>query len=368
MRTINSAKNILTGVVGQILTYVLQFISRTVFIYMLGAEYLGISGLFVNVLTILSITELGIGTAIAYSLYKPLADKDIRIIQATMNLFRKAYFIIGCAIFALGFAMMPFLPYIMKGTTKLININLIFALYLFQSVSSYWFFAYKSALLQADQKKFIINLIRYAVTIATTCLQIVLLIVFKSFLLYTIVSITSNILSNILSARKADKIYPYIKNRNNEILSKESKKAIYKNIFGMSIYKLNAVILRSTDNIVISIFIGVVAVGLYSNYLIITSALIMIAKLIFSSVTSSIGNLFVSESKQKNEFIFRCLSFMSYWIYGFCAVCLWILFNPFITLWVGDTFLLDNFVVLIIVLDFAMEGFQSVSLTFKDAC
>lgn len=368
MRTVNSIKNIITSLGGQLLTLLLQFVSRTVFIHTLGVEYLGISGLFTNVISILNITELGIGTAIAYSLYKPLAEKDVKRIQANMNLLKKAYFWVGCIIAGLGLILIPFLPHIMKGTTNLVNVNVIYVLYVFQSVSSYWFFAYKSSLIQADQKKFVNNIIRYSVTLLTTVVQIVLLVLFKSFLVYTIIGITSNLTINVLVARKVDKLYPYVKGKNDQILSKEERKSVFKNIFGMSMYKINSVIVSSTDNIVISTFISVVAVGFYSNYILIASSITTIAKLCFSGITASVGNLFASESKKKNEFIFRCLCFASFWIYGFCAICLWILFNPFITLWVGKDFLLGDSIVLLIVLNFIMEGYQNISITFKDAC
>lgn len=368
MRTLNSLKNIISGVSGQIITLVLQFISRTVFIHTLGIEYLGVSGLFTNVISILNITELGIGTAIVYSLYKPLAEKDIITIKATMNLYRKAYFAVGCAIACIGLILLPFLPFVMKGSTNLVNVQLIYILYVFQSVSTYWFFAYKSSLLIADQKKYIFNFIRYIIMTISTITQIALLLLFKSFMLYTVIGILSNIILNIFIAKKVDKLYPYIKNKTDDRLPKESTKEIFKNVFGMSMYKINSVIVRSTDNIVISAFISVTAVGLYANYLMITTSLIAIIKLVFSAVTASVGNLYASDTKERNEFIFRCLNMLSFWIYSVCGICLWVLFNPFITLWIGKEFLLNLEVVFLIALNFVMDGFQNVSIIYKDAC
>lgn len=368
MRTLNSFKNIITGVGGQLLTFLLQFISRTVFIRTLGSEYLGISGLFTNVITILSISELGIGTAIVYSLYKPLADGNKEKIQATMNFFKKAYFFVGCAVAVLGLILTPFLPYIMKGTTDLVNVNLIFFLYLLQSVSSYWFFAYKSLLLQADQKNYISNFIQYIVLTITICTQIVLLFLFKSFLLYLITGIASNIIFNFLVAKKVDKLYPYIKEKNDKVLPREEKKAIYKNTIALSMYKVGSTVLTATDNIVISSFISVISVGLYSNYLIITNAVRTVVRLIFSSFTASIGNLYATETKEKSEFIFRCINFLNFWIYGFCAICLWILLNPFIYLWVGTDYLFDNYVVFFIVLNFLTAGLQDAVIEYRSAC
>ncbi|NMB19083.1 MAG: sugar translocase [Erysipelothrix sp.] len=368
MRTINSMKNAATGVGGQSLTIILQFISRTVFIYTLGKEYLGISSLFSSILQVLSITELGIGTAIVYSLYKPLAEKDEYSVSANMNFLRKAYFGVGSLVGVIGLILIPFLPSIMKETTDLVNINLVYILYLFQSVSSYWFFAYKSLLLKADQKSYIVNISKYLVLVFSVGLQIIILIVLKSFILYTIIGIAANIVSNLIVSHKVDKSYPYLKKYKNALLPKDEKKIVYKNLYGVSMYKINSTIVRSTDSIVISSFISTIAVGLYSNYHLIVSTLITMSKLFFSSFTASVGNLFVSEDKEKSEFIFRCLSFLSFWLYGFAAITLWILFNPFITLWVGEEYLFNNYIVLVIVIDFLLDGYQQVSISYKDAC
>lgn len=368
MRTLNSLKNIVSGIGGQIISVLLKFISRTVFIYVLGKEYLGIEGLFTNILGILSIAELGIGTAIVYSLYKPLAEIDMKRTSAILNFLKRAYFLVSCVILVIGLILMPFLPYIITGTTDLVDINLIYILYVFQSASSYWFSAYKGSMLQADQKKYILNFIRYLVNVITTVFQIIILLLFESFVIYTIIGILSNLAINLITAKKVDKMYPYILTNKKETLLKDEKKDIFKNVFGASLYRINSTIVRSTDNIVISAFISTVAVGIYSNYHLIINTIITIAKMIFSSIAASIGNLYASESKEKNYFIFKTICFFSFWFYGFFAICLWILLNPFITLWLNQEFLLANFTVLIIVIDFLMDGYQQVSITYKDAC
>lgn len=367
MRTVNSFKNAFTGVGGQILTIVLQFLSRTVFIYTLGKEYLGISSLFTNILQVLSITELGIGTAIVYSLYQPLAKGDTEKVSAYINFLKKAYFFIGIIVGGVGLVLLPFLPYIMKETTDLVNINLIYILFLFQSVSSYWFFAYKSLLIKADQKSYIYNITKYVISIITVFMQILVLIIYKSFVIYTVIGIVSHIIINLAVSYKVDKLYPYLKRNKDISLSKPEKKAVFRNLYGVSMYKINSTIVRSTDSIVISSFVSTIAVGLYSNYYLIVSTLITMAKLFFSSFTASIGNLFVSENKEKSYFIFKCLRFLSFWSYGFAAICLWILFNPFITLWAGADYLFNRLIVFVIVIDFLMDGYQQVAISYKDA-
>lgn len=368
MRSINSLKNILTSVGGQTLTIVLQFLSRTIFIYTLGIEYLGISSLFTNILQVLNITELGIGSAIVFSLFKPLAENDAYQISAIMNFLKKVYYLVGLLIGAIGIILIPFLPFIITDTTVVDEINLIFILFLFQSVSTYFFKAYKVSIIKADQKGYVYNIIKHSINTVTVIAQIVILLIFKSFILYLILGIVSNIIVNLLVSKKVDKLYPFLRENKGIVLDSVQKKEIYKNIFGISMYKINSTIVRSTDSIVISSFISTIAVGMYSNYYLIVSSLITLTKLVFSSFTASIGNLFVTEDNERNNFIFRCISFFSFWLYGFFAISLWILINHFIVVWIGPDFLFPEYIVAIIVLDFLMDGYQQVVISYKDAC
>lgn len=368
MRTINSIRNMLSGILGQLLTIIMQFASRTIFINTLGVTYLGISGLFTNILNVLNITELGIGTAIVFSLYKPLSGNDHKKIAQTMNFLRKAYLIIGGIVAIVGLAISPFLSYMITDVDSVSNIKTIYYLYLLQSVSSYWFLSYKASILKADQKKYIDNKIRYFVTNLFVVVQILSLLFFKSFILYLIIGILSHISVNLFISKKVDKIYPYLSEYRKETLPEKEKKRIMRDVIGMSMYKINSVIVRSTDNIVISTFISTVTVGFYSNYQLIISTIITFTRLFFSSLSASVGNLFVSDKKEKSLFIFNCIALLSFWIYGFASVSLWSLLNPFITLWIGEEFLFSQIVVMVIVIDFIMDGYQQISIMYKDAC
>lgn len=368
MRSFNVSRNIIAGLFGQLSTTVLNFISRTVFVYILGAEYLGINGLFTNVLTVLNIAELGISSAIVFSLYEPLHKQDIKKVQAIMNLYRKIYFVIGIIVLVLGIALIPILPYMMKGSTTLVNINIVYLLFLLQTVFTYWFFSYKSALPQADQNQYIVSLATAIINAVKILVQIVVLLISKSFLLYLVASVVFSVINNYFIAKKVDQKYPYIRLKNQEKVTKNEKRYIFKNVAGMAMYKISGTVLNSADNIIISSFIGVVTVGIYSNYLLIIRTLISLVGIVFSSFTSSIGNLFVSESKEKGEFIFRCLNFLNFWVYGFCAICLWNLFNPFITLWIGSSYLLTKDIVFIIILNFVTDGLEQAVIAYKDAC
>lgn len=367
MRTKRFFQNVATSVGGQLLSIILQFVGRTVFIYTLGAQYLGISGLFSNIISVLNVTELGLGAAITYSLYEPLAHRDEKKVCSIMHLLRKAYFFVGLFVLVVGVIVIPFLPYLMKETTTLVNIPIVFMLYVMQSVSSYWFYAYKSLIFKADQKAYIANMITYLAGIIGTVVQILVLVIYKSFLGYTLVGISINIVGNIFVAHKADRCYPYLKETPGK-LSLKDRQDILKNVLGTSIYKVNSIIVRSTDNIIISAFISTVAVGVYDNYHLITNTIMTFVKMFFASATAGIGNFVVTEEKKQSEFLFRVMSILAFCLYGICTVCLAILVNPFITIVWGSEWIFEETLVCIIVLDFLMDGFQTISIIYKDAC
>jgi O-antigen/teichoic acid export membrane protein len=359
-------RNIVTGIGGQLLNNLLKFICRTVFIYTLGKEYLGISSLYINILSVLSISELGFSSAITYSLYKPLAENDIPKVQALMNFFRRAYKIIGLIILGVGLLLMPFLPNLMKGVSEKINIYLFYVLYLIQTSVSYFFFAYKATLLIADQKKYISDFVIYSTQVIMIIIQIIILLFTRSFLFYTIIMIVGNIVQNLAIAKVADKKYKYLK-KNNVCLDNADRKDVYKRVYAMSLYKVSTTIVNSTDNLIISSFISVLAVGIYDNYYLIVNAVRSMVVVVFQAFTASLGNLFVTESKERNEFIFRCVNFLNFWVVGFCSICFLVLFQPFITLWIGSEYVFDYYIVVIIVANYATCYLQNAVLVYKDA-
>ncbi len=368
MRTVNSARNIAVGLGGLAVTTLLQFVSRAVFIRTIGLEYLGVNGLFSNVLTLLNIMELGVGSAVVFSLYQPLANGDTQKIRALMRLMKKAYNIIGLCVLALGLALLPALPYLMKGTTDLVNVNLVYVLYVLESAGSYWFFSYKAVIFNADQKRYVTSLVSHSVRITTVIVQIVILVVWRSFLGYVVAGLLSKVVRGLFIALEADRQYPYLKSGPEQQLTKQERKAIFKNVYGLSLNKMCNAVIAGTDNLVISGIIGTVFVALYSNYFLVVGAITNASQMVFSAFTASIGNLHASESKEKNEFIFRCLNFLNFWVYGFCAVSLWILFPPFIELLAGTESLLTPAVTLLIVLNFLTEGLQNAVISYRDAC
>lgn len=364
-RTSNSLRNVKVNLIGQMLNNVLKFACRTVFVFILGEEYLGISSLYTNILLLLSVSELGFSSAVTYSLYRPLAEGDKDKISAIMQFYKRAYRIIGFVILMLGLALMPFLPVLMNGTTDKVNIYVYYLLFLTQSVSSYFFFAYKQTLLLADQKKYVVDFVVFGVQIATNIIQILILFIRKSFWEYTIVALLSTVVSNIIISIVVDRNYSYIK-KNVVKLPIDDAKKIIAQVYAMFLYRICNIIGVATDNLIISANIGVLMVGLYDNYAMIVNVIQEILSSVLHAFTGSLGNLYVVESDRKNAFIFRCLNLVNLWFIIFASVSFLVLFQPFITLWIGKQYLLDNIVVFIIAMNFATNHMQGVVQIFKD--
>ncbi len=368
MRIENSIRNILFGLGGYILNILIGFVTRSLFIKVLGIEYLGINGLFTNILMLLNLTELGIGAAIIFSLYKPLADKDEYRVAALMNLYKKAYRMIGIAVLTGGLVLAPFLGVLIKDMPDIPHITIIYILFLLQSVVSYLFFAYKSSIINASQNNYIISKYGYIYTICNGIMQVLLLLVTQNYILILTVQIGLDIMRNILIARQADRMYPFLKKYQDAKLQKEEVKKIYKDVYALSLSKICNIVLNGTDNIVISYFLGIVPIGIYSNYMYLINSINSILNIVFTSITSSVGNLNVTSDEEKKYLIYRVMNFVVFWFYGFCAISFFELLNPFISIWLGEQYLFGNSIVFIIILNFYTAGMQYTNTIYKDAC
>lgn len=362
----NVTKNLKYAISGQILGILISFVSRFVFIRTLGAEYLGLNGLFTNILSILSLAELGIGPAMVYSMYKPLAENNKEKLKALMSLYRKSYTAIGLTIATLGILITPFLDFFVKGIPNISNIKIIYLLFVLNSSISY-FFSYKRSLIIADQKRFIATLYRYSFYFVLNVLQIIFLILTKNYFIYLILLISSTMLENIFISKKANQLYPFLKEKEIPKLHDEEKKSIVRNVKAMMYHKLGSTVVMGTDNLLISKFVGLIEVGIYSNYHLISNSLNMMFGLFFQSLTASVGNLGVSETEEKKLFTFQVINLAGFWIYAFSSICLFILFNPFIGLWIGNEYLFSLGVVLLIVINFYLTGMRKSVLTYRDA-
>jgi O-antigen/teichoic acid export membrane protein len=364
-RTENVARNAWFALVTEVINILLSFVSRTAFIYILGVEYLGINGLFTNVLMILSFAELGIGNAIIYSMYKPLAIDDKEKIKSLMALYAKAYNLIGIFIFVAGLLVIPFMDYIIKDAPNIKeNLNFIYLLFLANTTISY-FFVYKKSIIIADQKSYIVSLYQQAFHIIQVLAQIIFLLLTHEYILFLVIQIVCTLLNNIITAKKADRMFPYLRVGKPRPLDKEERKSIFTNVRALFLYKFGSVVLNGTDNIIISALIGVIAVGLSSNYLLVLSAFQMISGQIMNAFTASVGNLNAIGDTSNKERVFNRIFFVSAWMYGFFAVGLYMFLNPFIDLWLGEEFILSQGVIFAIVLHFYINAVHFTAYTYR---
>lgn len=375
MRSEQVAKNVLANSLVQVVYIVLGFINRTVFIYTLSAAYLGVSGLFSSILSVLNLAELGVTSSIMYALYAPLSKKNDAEVLSVMEYYRKAYRIIGLVILVAGLALLPFLHYFVSGDTDLVNIRIAFLLYLAYTVASYWAQAYKNILLDASQQKYVSTSIICIVNVVTTVARIFILILLRgapvfAYYVYVAADVVGQIAKNVAMAKVVDKKFPFMKRggQKPEPLSREKWVAIRKNVVGTFSNKVSAIMLTSADNILLSAFIGLTTVGLYSNYIALKSYVVKVVSIVFDSMTASVGDFCASEPLDKQMEFFKALNLAYFWVYGFCSICLWNLLNPFIgNIWLGREFLLSNLAVFLIVLNFLLDGLAGGIIAFRTA-
>lgn len=365
-RTTNVIRNIVGGVGGQLFTSILQFVCRTIFIRILGATYLGVNGLFANILSMLSLAELGIGPAIVFCMYKPIAQNDEEKIAKLMNFYKSAYRMVALVVLLIGLLLTPFLEFFIKDTSSIENIRLIFILILMNTVVSY-LYAYKGSMLNADQKAYIVVIIRNIFAVVQNILQMIILFITGNFLVYLIVQIITTFAANVFQANYVDRKYPFLKKYGKAKLDVAEKKDIIKRVRGMMLHKVGGFVLNSTDNLVISKFVGIVAVGIYSNYLMIINLVKTYVTQITGSVSASVGNLLANEDKNKAYGIFNSMLMAYFWMYGFCFISFWVIFQPFMVWWLGDAFLMKRSILFVVLINLYLNGFQECSNTFINA-
>lgn len=365
-RTKNVMLNVSSSFIITIIKTILTFINRTIFIYCLGKQALGLNGLFTNILSMLSLAELGIGTAINFSLYKPLAEKNEKKISILMSFYKKTYRIIGICVAILGICLMPFLKFLIKDISSIENVYIIFIFYLINTVSSY-FISYKETLINADQKKY--KLIKIEVLFITILnfFQIIVLLITKNFIYYLGIQILIQLIQRIAVNFYINKMYKNIDFNSKQKIEKKDMQLIKKNVKAMFFHKIGDYCINGTDNLIISSFINISIVGLYSNYLTIIALLNTFINLIYSNLTSSLGNLVVTETDEKKYEIFKIMDYIGYILYGFSAVILICIFNDFISIWIGNQYCIEYISVILIVTNFYLAGMRVPASTLKSA-
>ena len=363
-RTSKSLMNIVFGIGFQFSLIITSFVTRTVFIHYLSKELLGINSLFTNILSILSLADLGFETAMLYSYYKPLAVKDELKLTSLTNYFKRIYIIISAVILFMGILLIPFLDFFLGNTPNIPNLTLYYLIFLVDICVSY-LFASRTAIINADQKSFIIKKYSFILNLIKCLIQCLVLICFQNFLLYLLVQILYTAFLNILIVFKSRKMYPYISSKAS--LSKDEKRDIFKNVKSLIFYKFGGVIFANSDNIIMSILIGVVTVAIYSNYYTLINSVNSVITIVFTAISFSVGNLIASEQKNQQYAVFNKLNFFSFFILGISSVCLIILLNDFILLWIGKDFIVDMKIVIVMVINFYMQGILKPIWVYRDS-
>ncbi len=362
------AKNIAFGWIGNIATLILGAILRQVFISRLGDTLLGVNDYYTSILTVLSLAELGIGTAFNYSLYGPVARNDYDKIKSYMQMYKKAYRIIAAVIAVIGISLAPFLKYLIKdpGSNSFRDLTIYYFIFLFNTVSTY-FVAYKYSLVNAQQKNYIQTNVITITKAITVSLQIVGLLVFPNFYLYLVTLAVIELIQKIFVSIYLDKLYPYLKDKQVSKLSRTEVKEIKTQTKALMLHRIGDMARLQTDTAIIGAFIDITTVGFVGNYNYVISSVSNFVNIIFNSVTSSFGNLIATESKKKQYEMFRIYRFLANWIYGFSAIGFYLLLTPLIILWLGEERILADAIIGCIMIDYYFKGERIVLSNFKTA-
>ena len=364
---LKNAKRNIVGALGQrVVSLIFPFVLRTVMIYYLGALYMGLSGLFTSILQVLSLAELGIGEAMIFSMYEPIAQNDIKKICALLNLYKKIYKMIGLGVLIIGLGMIPFLQQLISGTTPAdVNIYVLYIIYLMNTVVSYIMYGYKSSIFIANQRYDIKNKISMVTSGLLYCLQIMIVVITKNYYLYCIlipiITIIDNVLVNTIARQKYPELYA------KGTVEQDLKNDIKKRVVGLFIYKICGVFRNSFDSIIISAFLGLVILAKYQNYYYIITMITGIMGIITSSVTAGIGNSVVTETVDKNYNDFNKFQFIYMWIVSWCTVCLFCLYQPFMKLWVGANLMFSDNIMVVFCVYFFTSQMGNICFTYRQA-
>lgn len=366
MNNKKTIRNSVGAVMANIVNIIISFLAQRIFLHILNAEYLGLNGLFSNIISMLAIFELGIGSAITFSLYKPIAENDKPTIKALMNFYKKAYRIIAIIVSTVGLAITPFLPFLIKEVTIDINIYVVYLMFLTDVICSY-LLTYRRSILYADQKNYQISYIHIGYLIVMNTLQLTILAVTKNYYLYLGAKIIMRICENLVIHFVVSKQYPYLDNLNKSKLSKKLEKDIFKKIKALLFHKIGGFIVLGSDNIIISKFIGLIEVGLYSNYYLIYQAGERLIGQAVTALTPTVGNKLATIKSEKTYSTFQKTRFA-----GFCMACTaatgyLACMQPLIRIWLGEEYLLNFLALAMIALNLFQRLQRYAFSTFKEA-
>lgn len=365
-RTKNATKSIAAGLFLKAYQMIMPFLIRTAMIYFMGMQYLGLNSLFASVLQVLNLAELGVGAAMVFSMYKPVAEDDAVTICALMKLYRRYYRIIGLMIGGVGLLLTPVIPKLITGSVPdELNIYILYWLNLGATVLSYWLFAYKNCLLQAHQRADIISIMTVAANTVQYAGQFLVLVFIRNYYVYVVVTLVSVALINVVIGIAATRMYPQYRPRGK--LSREEEKKINQKIRDLFTGKLGYVVDKSVDSIVISAFLGLTALAVYQNYFFILTSITGVIEIILTSVIAGLGNSFVVETKEKNRRDLEKFTFLFMWLAGVCTCCFLGMYQPFMEIWVGSEMMLHFGAVVCFALYFYSHSLSRLLNVYKDA-
>lgn len=339
-RVANTKRNVIFSYVEIIISLVFAFVSRSIIVYTLGDEYLGLTSLFVSILQVLSMAELGFSSAIIYNMYAPVAEGSVEKVCALLNYYRKVYRTVGLIVLGAGLALMPFLRLLIKDEIPAdMNLYLLYILFLLNTGISYFVFAYKAALLEALQRMDLTKLAYSVVTIAQQIAQILCLILWKNYYVYVALMIVGTAMKNLLAGRIADRKFPEYTCRGE--ITQETKKDIFSRVKGLLVCNVSQITYTTLDSIILSSFAGLTAVAVYNNYLTICTYVMNFITMIRWAMQASVGNSIAVESREKNYHDMLLWQFLFAVIATWCVTCMTSLYQPFISLWMGPERLLS---------------------------
>lgn len=364
MRTLNSAKNLASSLGITLIMTLLGFFTRKVFVDNVGVEYLGLNGLLQNILGIMTLLEGGFATSVVYNLYKPLAEDDRPKILALLQLYRKVYRYIAVGIIVFALCLYPFIDYFIKDGENLEYVSIVYFIFLFNSVIGY-FTAYKWSIINASQQNYKLTAINLTYQIGLNLTKLAILYYTKNYILYLVIEALFGVGLNIAIVWKANQLFPYIKTKERYLLDVATKANIVTNMKALFINKVGGFFMHSTDNIIISAFVGVTSIGLYSNYTLLTGTVRGIVDQALNSFSESVGNLIASESSEKVYEVFKTTFFVNFLLASGPVIILHNTITPFISWWLGDEYLLGYTTLCVILLNFYIDLMRSTALTFK---
>ena len=365
-RTQKSIINVIASVGTNAIILITAFIVQKALVSTMGGDYNGINGLFSSIISMMSLADLGIGTAIIYHMYQPVAERDTAKINTLLHFYKKCYIVISGVVLLIGIGVGLFLPMLVGDVEIPDSIYLIYVLFLADCLCSY-FLAYKKSLLYADMMNYIPDTIYFVTYLVQNALQVYVLVAFHNFILFLIVKTMGKVVSNLLISLYISKKYPFTREKEVAPVPEEVKTDIVTKVKGLLCHKLGKMLVTGSDSIVITGVLGLGVMNLYTNYHLIIGGITALLNRIFETLTNSVGNFLLDSNREGNREVYRKIDFINFWCFGCVAVGMYAVLQPMVTLWLGEDFLFDKTVLFVLVVNFYMEGMRASVNTFKEA-